>query len=49
MAVMKVKTNIFASIAANLIERAVMLVIMYVKTFKTVVIVFISDIIMECA
>ena len=47
MAVLKVKTGIFASIAASLIERAVMQVIMYVKTFKTVAIVFISNIIME--
>ena len=39
---MKVETDIIASIAASLIEGAVILVIMYVQTFKTDTIVFIS-------
>jgi hypothetical protein len=38
--VLKVKTDIIVSIAASSIGRAVILVIMYVKTFKTNVIVF---------
>jgi hypothetical protein len=40
MAVLKVKTDIIASIAASLIGRAVKLVIMYVETFKPYVIDF---------
>ena len=39
---MKVETDIIASIAASLIEGAVILVIMYVQTFKTDTVVFIS-------
>ena len=38
--VLKVKTDIIVSMAASSIGRAVILVIMYVKTFKTNVIVF---------
>ena len=41
-AVMKVKTDIIANIPASLIGRAVILVIMYVKTFKSDVIVYIG-------
>jgi len=41
-AVMKVKTDIIANIPANLIGRAVILLIMYVKTFKSDVIVCIG-------
>ena len=40
MAVLKVKTDIIASIVASLIGRAVKLVIMYVETFKPYVIDF---------
>ena len=40
MAVLKVKTDIIASIAASLIGPAVKLVIMYVETFKPYVIDF---------
>jgi len=43
---MKVKTDIFVSIAASLIWQAVMLFIIYVKTFKTDVIVYIGNVIM---
>jgi hypothetical protein len=43
---MKVKTDIIASIAASPIGRVVILLIMYVETFKTVVIVFISNVVM---
>ena len=32
---MKIETDIISSIAANLIGRAMILVIMYAKTFKT--------------
>ena len=39
---MKVKTDIIANIPASLIGRAVILVIMYVKTFKSDVIVYIG-------
>jgi len=46
MSVMKVKTDIFVSIAASLIWQAVMLFIIYVKTFKTDVIVYIGNVIM---
>ena len=42
---MKVRTNIIVSITAGQTERAVILVIMYVKTFRTDVIVLISSII----
>jgi len=43
-AVIKVGTDIISSITASLIGRAVILVIMYVKIFKTDVIVFIGDV-----
>ena len=43
---MKVETNIITSIWASLIGRTVILVIMYVKTFKADIIVYISDVIM---
>ena len=43
---MKVKTDIIASIAASPIGQVVILLIMYVETFKTVVIVFISNVVM---
>ena len=43
MAVLKAKTNIIASIVVSPIGRAVILVIMYVKTFKSDVIVFIGN------
>jgi hypothetical protein len=33
-AVMKIETDVIASIATSLIERAVVLVLMYVQTFK---------------
>ena len=42
---MKADTEIIASTTASPIKQAVILVIMYVKTFKTVVIVFIVNII----
>ena len=42
---MKVKTYIIASIAVSLMERVMILVIMYVKTFKTDDMVFIGNII----
>ena len=45
-AVLKVETYIVTSISASLIGRAVILVIMYVETFKTDVIIVIGDIIM---
>jgi len=41
---MKVKTDIIVSIAAVQTERAVILVIMYVETFKTDVIDLISSV-----
>jgi hypothetical protein len=40
LAVTKVKTDISTIITTSLIERAVILVIMYVETFRTDVIVF---------
>ena len=43
-AVLKVRTDIIASIAASPTERAVIPVIMYVKIFKTGIIFFIGDI-----
>ena len=43
---MKVETNIVANITANLIGEAVILVLMYVKTFKSDIIVFIFNVIM---
>jgi hypothetical protein len=43
---MKVETELIANISANPIGRPLILVVIYVKTFKTDVIVFISDIIM---
>jgi len=46
-AVLTAKTNIIASIVVSPIGRAVILVIMYVKTFKSDVIVFIDNIIMS--
>ena len=42
---MKADTEIIASTTASPIKQAVILVIMYVKTFKTAVIVFIVNII----
>ena len=42
-AVLKVETDIIASITASQTGRAVKLVIMYVNIFKTGIIVFISD------
>ena len=39
---MKVETDIITSITASLIELDVILVVMYVKTFKTDMIVFIG-------
>jgi len=45
-AAVKFKTDIIASIAASLIVWAVILMIMYVETFKTDLIVFIGNIIM---
>jgi hypothetical protein len=42
-AVLKVDTNIITSIAADSIERAVILVIMHVEIFKTDVTVFIGN------
>ena len=47
MTVLKVETDIIASNAASLIGRAEILVIVYVKIFKTGFIVFISDVIMS--
>ena len=44
-AFIKIETDIIASIIASLIAQTVILVIMYVKTFKTDVIVFIGNII----
>jgi len=44
MAVMEVETDIMDSIAVSPIGLAVILVIMYVETFKTVVIVFIGNV-----
>ena len=44
---MKDETYIITSIIASLIEKAVILVIVYVKTFKTIIIVFISIVIMR--
>ena len=45
MAVLKVETDIIASISASLTGRAVILVIMYVEIFRTGVIVFIGNVI----
>jgi hypothetical protein len=44
MAVLKVETDIITSITTSPTGRAVILVIMYVKIFKTGVIVFNSDV-----
>jgi hypothetical protein len=44
-AVLKVETDIIASIAASLTGRAMILVIMYVEIFRTGVIVFIGNVI----
>ena len=46
MVVIKIETDI-ASITASRIALALMLVIMYVKTFKTYIMVFIGDIIIS--
>ena len=46
MAVLKVETDIITGITVNIIERVVILVIMYVETFKTDVISFIGNVIM---
>ena len=45
MAVLKVKTDIITSITARPIGRAAILVIMYVESFETDVIVFIDNVI----
>jgi hypothetical protein len=45
---MKVETKLFMSITLSEIGQAVILVIMYVKIFKTDVIVFIGKITAEC-
>jgi len=45
MTVMKVETDIIISIVASLIGRAVIAVILYVETFKTDDIIFISTVI----
>ena len=44
MAVIEVKTDIMDSITVSPIGQGVILVIMYVETFKTVVIVFIGNV-----
>ena len=44
--VLKLWTDIIASIAASLTGQAVILMIKYVEIFKTGIIVFISDVIM---
>jgi hypothetical protein len=44
-AVLKVETDIIASISVSLTGRAVILVIMYVEIFRTGVIVFIGNVI----
>jgi hypothetical protein len=46
IAILKVETDIIANISASPIGRAGIFVIMYVKAFKTDVIVFICDVIM---
>ena len=47
MAVVKVETDLITFIAANVRGRAVILVIMFVEIFKTEVIVFICNIMMN--
>ena len=44
MTVTEVETDIMASLAASPIGQAVILVIMYVETFKTVAIIFIGNV-----
>ena len=44
---MKDENDIITSIIASLIEKAVILVIVYVKTLKTIIIIFISIVIMR--
>jgi hypothetical protein len=44
MVVLKAETDIMASLAASPIGQAVILVIMYVETFKTVAIIFIGNV-----
>ena len=46
MVVMKTETEIITSIAVSPVGQAVILEIMYVETFKTDIIVFISKVIM---
>ena len=46
MAVMKVETDSIARITVSLIGWAVILVIMYIKTFKTNIIVFVGNVVM---
>jgi hypothetical protein len=46
MPVMKIEIDIIFSVASSLIGKAVVLVIMYVKTFETVVNVFIYNVLM---
>ena len=45
-AVLKFETDIFIGIKASLIGRSAIIMIMYVKTFKTADIVFIGNILM---
>jgi hypothetical protein len=45
-AVLKVETDIFIGVKASLIGRSAIIMIMYVKTFKTADIVFIGNILM---
>ena len=47
MTVFKIETDIITSITASLMERAVILLIMYVKTFITDVTVFVGDILIN--
>jgi hypothetical protein len=46
MSDLKIETDIITSIASSLIERAVILVMMYVATFITDIIILISNTIM---
>jgi hypothetical protein len=47
MTVFKIETDIITSITASLMERAVILFIMYVKTFITDVTVFVGNILIN--
>jgi hypothetical protein len=46
-AVLKVETDIIVSISVSLVGWAMILVIMYIKTFKTVIVFFICDVFMD--